>query len=63
MPSTMPIPMSLAATDRPIIDGAVNGRNTGGGTPIYDVTPFTERPFRVNEHLRLELRIEVFKSV
>jgi hypothetical protein len=48
--------MSLAATDRPVIDGLVSGRNAGRGRSIYNVTPFTERPFRINEHLRLELR-------
>jgi hypothetical protein len=59
----MPTRLSLATTDRPVIDAVVSGRNTRRGRPIYDVTPFTERPFRVNEHLRLELRIEVFNSV
>jgi hypothetical protein len=29
-----------ATTDRPVIGGHVVGRNTGRGTPIYDVEPF-----------------------
>jgi hypothetical protein len=29
-----------ATTDRPVINGAVVGRNTGRGTPIYDLEPF-----------------------
>jgi hypothetical protein len=49
-----------ATTDRPVIGGAVVGRNAGRGTPTYDVSPLVERPFRVNEHLRIEPRIEVF---
>src|SRR6185437_1596814 len=28
-----------ATTDRPVINGTVVGRNTGRGTPIYDVSP------------------------
>jgi hypothetical protein len=49
-----------ATTDRPVIDGVVVGRNTGRGTPTYEISPLMERPFRVNEHLRIEPRIEVF---
>jgi hypothetical protein len=49
-----------ATTDRPVINGVVVGRNTGRGTPIYELSPLVERPFRVNEHLRIEPRIEVF---
>jgi hypothetical protein len=51
---------SGATTDRPVIDGVVIGRNAGRGRPIYEVSPLVERPFRVNEHLRIEPRIEVF---
>ncbi len=49
-----------ATTDRPVIDGVVVGRNAGRGTAIYELSPLVERPFRVNEHLRIEPRIEVF---
>ncbi len=49
-----------ASTDRPVIDGVVAGRNAGRGTPTYEISPLMERPFRVNEHLRIEPRIEVF---
>ena len=34
-----------ATADRPVINGVVVGRNTGRGTPIYEVSPFLERPF------------------
>lgn len=52
-----------ATTDRPVIDGAVVGRNTGRGTPIYDVQPFIAKtialglnsaPVRPRLHLRAE---------
>jgi len=49
-----------ATTDRPVIDGVVVGRNAGRGTPTYEISPLMERPFRINEHLRIEPRIEVF---
>jgi len=49
-----------ATTDRPVINGVVIGRNAGRGTPIYEVSPLVERPFILNEHLRIEPRIEVF---
>jgi hypothetical protein len=49
-----------ATTDRPVIEGVVVGRNTGLGTPTYEISPLMERPFRINEHLRIEPRIEVF---
>lgn len=48
-----------ATTDRPVIHGAVIGRNAGRGLPIYDVAPMIERSFtaasnRVHFHLRAE---------
>jgi hypothetical protein len=43
-----------------VINGVVVGRNAGRGTPIYEVSPLVERPFILNEHLRIEPRIEVF---
>lgn len=49
-----------ATTDRPVINGVVIGRNAGRGTPVYEVSPLVERPFILNEHLRIEPRIEVF---
>ncbi|MCU1260763.1 MAG: hypothetical protein JWO80_3648, partial [Bryobacterales bacterium] len=50
-----------ATTDRPVINGVVVGRNTGRGTPIYDVAPFVERPFTLmSERFHLVLRAEAF---
>jgi hypothetical protein len=49
-----------ATTDRPVIDGVVVGRNAGRGRANYDFSPLVERPFILNEHMRIEPRIEVF---
>jgi hypothetical protein len=50
-----------ATTDRPVINGAVEGRNTGRGGDIYDVTPFIARNFAIiHERLQLDLRAESF---
>ena len=49
-----------ANTDRPVINGTVIGRNTGRGTPVYDVSSFVEREFGVTEKLRLFFRAEAF---
>jgi hypothetical protein len=50
-----------ATTDRPVINGVVVGRNTGRGQPIYDVSPFLERPFSLyHERVLLHLRAEAF---
>jgi hypothetical protein len=50
-----------ATSDRPVINGVVVGRNTGHGRPIYDVSPFLERPFSLGrERVRLLLRAEAF---
>jgi hypothetical protein len=49
-----------ATTDRPVINGVVIGRNAGRGNAVYEVSPLLERPFRVNEHLRIEPRVEFF---
>ncbi len=52
---------SGATTDRPVINGVVIGRNTGVGRPIYDISPFLERPFNLwGEHVHLNLRAEAF---
>ncbi|HTU35387.1 MAG TPA: TonB-dependent receptor [Candidatus Acidoferrum sp.] len=47
-------------TDRPVINGAVIGRNAGRGQSIYDFSPFLERPIAFSERVRLNLRIEAF---
>jgi hypothetical protein len=50
-----------ATTDRPVINGVVVGRNTGRGTPIYDVDPFLSRAFPLfHDRLNLDLRAEAF---
>ncbi len=46
--------------DRPVVEGAVIGRNAGRGTPIYDVTLFVEREFIFKDRVRLSLRTEGF---
>ena len=44
-----------------MINGVVVGRNAGRGRPIYDVSPFLERPFALGgERVRLVLRAESF---
>src|SRR5580698_2925202 len=53
-----------ATTDRPVINGAVIGRNTGHGRPIYDLSPFLDRPFTLwSERVHLDLRMEVFNAL
>ncbi len=48
-------------TDRPVINGAVIGRNTGRGTPIYSFDPFLAREFPLfSDRVRLNLRAEAF---
>jgi hypothetical protein len=49
-----------ATTDRPVINGTVLGRNTGRGTPVYDLSTFVERNFKLTERLQLGLRAEAF---
>lgn len=49
-----------ATTDRPVINGAVIGRNTGRGGAIYSVDPFVERVFTFGEGIQWKLRAEVF---
>jgi len=50
-----------AETDRPVINGVVIGRNAGHGRPIYDLSPFVERPISLGkENLKLNLRAEAF---
>ena len=53
-----------ATTDRPIINGAIVGRNTGRGTPIYSFDPFLARAFPLfTERVRLDLRAEAFNAL
>jgi hypothetical protein len=47
-------------TDRPVINGAVVGRNIGRGRALYEVSPFVEREFVVQERVRFNLRAESF---
>jgi hypothetical protein len=50
-----------ATTDRPVSNGVVIGRNAGHGRPIYDLSPFLERPFTLwSERVHLDLRMETF---
>lgn len=50
-----------ATTDRPVIDGVVIGRNTGRGRPIYEVSSFLERSFRLgSDRVHIVLRAEAF---
>ena len=50
-----------ATTDRPVINGVVVGRNVGHGRPIYDCSPFIERPFDIfGEHVHITPRVEAF---
>lgn len=50
-----------ATADRPLINGVIVGRNTGRGTPIYEVSPMIERPFSLGtERVQLTLRVEAF---
>jgi hypothetical protein len=48
-------------TDRPVVNGAVIGRNTGRGLPIYSLDPFVSRAFPIHgESIQLDLRAEAF---
>jgi hypothetical protein len=50
-----------ATTDRPVINGAVVGRNTGRGRNIYSVDPFVSRIFPLfHEAVQINLRAEAF---
>src|SRR5262249_8954320 len=53
-----------ATTDRPVVNGALLGRNIGRGNAIYDVSPFIERPFSLGTaRVQLLLRAESFNVV
>lgn len=47
-----------ATTDRPVINGAVVGRNTGRGRAMYEFSPFVEKMFTLRENLHARLRAE-----
>lgn len=50
-----------ATTDRPVIHGAVVGRNTGRGRATYDFSPFVERDIPLlGDRFRIEARAEAF---
>ena len=50
-----------ATTDRPVIDGAVVGRNAGRGTAIYDLEPFVGKRIQLgSDRIVAELRAEAF---
>jgi hypothetical protein len=50
-----------ATTDRPVINGAIIGRNAGRGNGQYSVDPFLSRAFPLHrEGAQIELRAEAF---
>jgi hypothetical protein len=50
-----------ATADRPVLNGVVLGRNAGRGAPIYEVSPYLERPFALGtERVRVNVRAEAF---
>ncbi len=46
--------------DRPVVDGVVIPRNSGRGTPTYDVALFVEKRLHVSERVTATLRAEGF---
>jgi hypothetical protein len=51
-------------TDRPVINGAVVGRNAGRGRNTYSVDPFISREFPLyHEAVKLDLRAEAFNAL
>ena len=48
-------------TDRPVVNGAVIGRNAGRGHSVYSVDPFVSRTFPLRQRRgQLDLRVEAF---
>jgi hypothetical protein len=47
-------------SDRPVIDGAVIGRNAGHGDPIYSADVFAERRFLLRAKRNVSARVEAF---
>ena len=53
-----------ATTDRPVINGAVIGRNAGRGNGIYSLDPYVSRMFPLyHEAVKLDLRAEAFNAL
>lgn len=53
-----------ATTDRPVINGVVIGRNTGRGTPMYELDPFVAKRMRLGaENVWVNLRAEAFNAL
>jgi hypothetical protein len=53
-----------ATTDRPVVNGAVIGRDAGHGWPIYSLDPFLSRTFPLyHEAVQLDLRAEAFNAL
>ncbi|HEX3660546.1 MAG TPA: carboxypeptidase regulatory-like domain-containing protein [Acidobacteriaceae bacterium] len=52
-----------ATTDRPVVNGAVIGRNTGRGTAIYSVDPFIAKTIALTERVHANLRAEAFNAL
>jgi hypothetical protein len=53
-----------ATTDRPVINGAVVRRNTGRGTPIYQLDPFLAKRIRLHgDRVWTNLRVELFNAL
>ena len=49
-------------TDRPVIDGAVIGRDAGQAPPIYDVDFALQKAFKITERTSLILRAESYNT-
>jgi outer membrane receptor for ferrienterochelin and colicin len=49
-----------ANTDRPVINGAVIGRNTGRGSSLFDLDAFVEKDFPIARGMQLGVRAEAF---
>jgi hypothetical protein len=51
-------------TDRPVVNGAVIGRDAGRGNGLYSVDPFVARAFPLDhERVQLDLRAEAFNAL
>ena len=48
------------ATPRPIVNGFVLLRDSGSGTPTYEVDPALQKSFKFGETFRVNLRAEAF---
>jgi len=52
-----------STADRPVVNGALLGRNAGRGTPTYDAGAFAQRIFQAGERLRITVRAEGFNML